>query len=174
MRTRIKPPSAAMIVACLALFVALGGVGYAAATINGKDIKNGTVTTKKLKNGTVTNAKVKKSSLQANRLTARARNALKGNAGPQGPQGVPGLAGLEQIETAVAPSAGASKTAIATCPEGKQVTGGGVRTLAAEGLAFVDESIPQGNSWYGEVRTVNSVAQNFGIRVWVICATVNP
>lgn len=42
-------PSAAMVVACISLFVALGGVGYAAATINGKSIKNGTITPAKIK-----------------------------------------------------------------------------------------------------------------------------
>ncbi len=42
-------PTPAMAVACVALFVALGGVGYAAATINGNSIRNGTVTPSKLK-----------------------------------------------------------------------------------------------------------------------------
>jgi len=99
-KTHINPAS---VLALAALFVALGGVSYAAATIHGKNIKNGTITTKKLKNGTVTNAKVKKSSLQANRLTAGARNALKGNAGPQGPQGIAGPQGPQGVAgTAIA------------------------------------------------------------------------
>jgi hypothetical protein len=38
-----------MVVACLALFLTLGGVGYAAATINGSSIKNGTITPSKIK-----------------------------------------------------------------------------------------------------------------------------
>jgi hypothetical protein len=42
-------PTPAMAVACVALFVALGGVGYAAATINGSSIKNGTITPGKIK-----------------------------------------------------------------------------------------------------------------------------
>jgi hypothetical protein len=42
-------PSPAMAVACVALFVALGGGAYAAATINGKSIKNGTITPNKIK-----------------------------------------------------------------------------------------------------------------------------
>lgn len=41
---RIKRPSPAMAVSLLALFVALGGTGYAAALINGKSIKTRTVT----------------------------------------------------------------------------------------------------------------------------------
>lgn len=56
-------PSPSMIVALVALSVALGGTAFAAATINGKNIKNGTVTGKKLKNNTVTGKQVKESSL---------------------------------------------------------------------------------------------------------------
>lgn len=44
-----RRPSPAMVVACLALFLTLGGVGYAAATINGSSIKNGTITPGKIK-----------------------------------------------------------------------------------------------------------------------------
>lgn len=47
----------------VALFVSLGGISYAAATINGKDIKNKTVAGKKLKNKTVTGGKVKNDTL---------------------------------------------------------------------------------------------------------------
>jgi hypothetical protein len=93
-----KHANPASLIAMVALFVALGGVSYAAATINGKDIKNKSIAGKKLKNGAVNKAKVKKGSLTADRLTAGARASLKGNqgnpgpAGPQGPQGVAGTA----------------------------------------------------------------------------------
>ncbi|HEX2072008.1 MAG TPA: hypothetical protein VHF90_10220 [Thermoleophilaceae bacterium] len=59
-RTHLNPAS---LIAMVALFAALGGVSYAAATIDGKDIKNGTVTGKKLKQGTITGSKVKADSL---------------------------------------------------------------------------------------------------------------
>ncbi len=62
-----------MIVACAALFVALGGVGYAAATIGsaqiknnsirGKDIRNSTITGKDVKNSSLTGSDIKNSSL---------------------------------------------------------------------------------------------------------------
>jgi hypothetical protein len=60
LRTHLNPAS---LIATVALFAALGGVSYAAATIDGKDIQNGTVTGKKLKNGSITGAKVKADSL---------------------------------------------------------------------------------------------------------------
>jgi hypothetical protein len=58
-----KHANPASLIAMVALFVALGGVSYAAATINGKDIKNKTVAGKKLKNKTVTGGKVKNDTL---------------------------------------------------------------------------------------------------------------
>lgn len=59
-RTHLNPAS---LIAMVALFAALGGVSYAAATIDGKDIVNGTVTGKKLKSGTITGSKVKADSI---------------------------------------------------------------------------------------------------------------
>ena len=89
---RISPGS---VLALIALFVALGGVSYAAVTINGKNIKNNSIPGKKLKNGAVTNAKVKANSLGANRLTSAARAALRGARGPQGPAGPQGAHGAQ-------------------------------------------------------------------------------
>ncbi|MFL6137146.1 MAG: hypothetical protein ACJ74O_05025 [Frankiaceae bacterium] len=60
---RIKRPSPSMAISLLALFVALGGTGYAAVKINGKSIKAGTITGKKLKNDTITGKQVKESRL---------------------------------------------------------------------------------------------------------------
>jgi hypothetical protein len=58
MRRHFKMPSPAMAVALLALFVSLGGVGYAASRIGTKQIKNGAVTNAKIKNGAVGNHKI--------------------------------------------------------------------------------------------------------------------
>lgn len=58
-----RRPSPALVISVIALFVALGGTGYAAVQISGKSLKNGSVTGKKLKNKTITGAKVKPDSL---------------------------------------------------------------------------------------------------------------
>lgn len=62
-RWRFSP---AMAVALLALFVALGGSGYAAVKINGKHIANRSIAGKKLKRNTVTGKEVKEWSLRRN------------------------------------------------------------------------------------------------------------
>lgn len=51
-------PSAALVISLLALFVSIGGVGYAAATIGTNDIQNGAVTNSKLRDGAVSSAKI--------------------------------------------------------------------------------------------------------------------
>ena len=50
-------PSPAMIVACLAMIVAIGGSAYAASKINGKQIKNDSITGKQIKEKTLKNVK---------------------------------------------------------------------------------------------------------------------
>jgi hypothetical protein len=49
-RYRLGRPSASLVIACLALFVALGGVGYAAATIDSGDIVDDSIRSKDVKN----------------------------------------------------------------------------------------------------------------------------
>jgi len=67
-RFRPRRPSTGTVVALIALFVALGGVSYAAATITGADIKNGSITGKDVKNGSLTGKDVKKGSLTAKQI----------------------------------------------------------------------------------------------------------
>ena len=69
----IPRPSASMVVALLALFVALGGTVYAASSINGKSVKKNslpgnrikqkTVTGNRLKNNTVTGTQINEATL---------------------------------------------------------------------------------------------------------------
>jgi hypothetical protein len=61
--SRIKLPSPSMAISLLALFVALGGTGYAAVKINGKSIKARTITGSKLRNNTLTGRQIRESRL---------------------------------------------------------------------------------------------------------------
>jgi hypothetical protein len=56
-------PSPALVISLVALFVSLGGVGYAAVTITGKNVKNSSLTGKDIKNSSLTGSDVKNSSL---------------------------------------------------------------------------------------------------------------
>jgi hypothetical protein len=52
-----------MMVALVALFVALGGSGYAAVKLNGKNLKNRSVAGQKVKNNTLTGKQIRESKL---------------------------------------------------------------------------------------------------------------
>ncbi len=94
MRKLLRRPSPAMVVACVALLVALGGTSMAAAT----QIARNSVGTSQLKDSAVTNAKVKNNAINSAKVAAR--SLLRSDfapgqlpAGPTGPQGPAGPAG---------------------------------------------------------------------------------
>jgi hypothetical protein len=73
-RYRWLRPSPAMIVALIALFVAMGGAGYAAVklkknAVKTKNIKDGAVTSSKLGNGAVTSSKLANDARSASNYT---------------------------------------------------------------------------------------------------------
>ena len=97
MRKLLSRPSPAMIVACLALLVALGGTGMAAATQLAKNsvgtpqLKDGAVSNPKIKNNAINSAKVAGSTLLRSDFAPGQLPA--GPTGPQGPAGPAGPAG---------------------------------------------------------------------------------
>jgi hypothetical protein len=64
-RLRVSP---GVVLGGLALFFAIGGIGYAAATIGTSDLKNGAVTTKKLHKKAVTKKKVHKDAIVSKKV----------------------------------------------------------------------------------------------------------
>jgi hypothetical protein len=100
-------PSPAMVVACVALIVALGGTGVAAVNaiapnsvgpaqiranaVSTSELKNGAVTNRKLRNNAVTGLKVQNQSLTAADFVSG--SLPRGPAGPAGPAGAAGPAG---------------------------------------------------------------------------------
>jgi Collagen triple helix repeat (20 copies) len=97
-KMRSYRPSGAMLVALLALFLSLGGLGYAGQVVNlldGHQIKKGTI--------------------EADRLSNKARAALRGRSGPRGLRGAKGDPGPQGATgTRGAPgAAGAPGTAVA-------------------------------------------------------------
>lgn len=65
MKRFIRRPSPAMVVACIALFMAMGGVSYGLATgsINSREIKNNTIRGKDIRNLTIASRDVKRDGL---------------------------------------------------------------------------------------------------------------
>ena len=73
MRQKIKRPSHATVIACLALFVALGGGAMAASqlgknSVGAKQLKANAVTTKKIKKEAVTTKKLKKGAVNGSKV----------------------------------------------------------------------------------------------------------
>jgi hypothetical protein len=128
-------PSPAMLVACIALVVALGGVSYAAAvlpenSVGAPQLKKNAVTGAKLRKNAVTGTKVKDRTLtgadfKAGQLPAGPQGS-QGPKGDKGDSGAPGISGYERI-VGQGPvlNAGDHATATASCPAGKKVLGGG-------------------------------------------------
>jgi hypothetical protein len=176
----LRRPSAPLVVALIALFVALGGTSYAAITLPRNSV--GTV---QIKNRAVTQKKIAKKTLAA----LRGRRGATGQRGPAGPTGSPGAKGAQGIQGPAGPvnltyvtvestaMAGMSQTADATCPAGMVVTGGGVLPAVPMGNQVnVDESdwvtsTTNGppDTWEGVL--FNSTGTDVNFFVDAICAT---
>jgi hypothetical protein len=88
--------SFANVTAVLALFVALGGTGYAAVTlprdsVGSAQIKNRAVGSSELKSNAVTSRAIRNRSVGLTDISPVARSALRGQPGPQGPAGPSGV-----------------------------------------------------------------------------------
>jgi hypothetical protein len=148
-----KPtPKYANVTATLALFVALGGTSYAAATISSADVQNGSLTSADIKNESLKSRDVDNASLTGSDLR---NGSIKGAdvddaslaaadfkpgelpAGPQGPQGVQGPQGpagatnvVARRTNALVPS-GDTATAVVSCLPGERAVGGGAGITGA-------------------------------------------
>ncbi len=166
-------PSPAMVVACIALFGAMGGTGYAATNlVAGQD----RATTSKVQKG------------------PRGKRGPKGPAGPQGTQGLQGskgdkgdkgekgatgqtgasgIPGLHKVQAdPVDIPANSSGTAIAECPPGEIATGGGSFNVG-DSTAYIYQNAPTLTSpptgWQVSYKTgVNAIT----VYTYVICTTL--
>ena len=165
-------PSPAMIVACVALVVALGGVSYAAAvlpagSVGTAQLQMKAVTASKLKKNAVTGRKVKNGSLLAADFAAGQLPA--GPQGPKGDTGAPGISGYEIVygaEVEIAP--GQFGVADLDCPAGKKVIAG---SGGSEGNAPITLMGPYANKDWA-VAARNDGAYPLSLSVWAACANV--
>ena len=98
LRLKGRRPSPALVVASMALLVALGGTGYAAANLPANSVgpaqlKAGAVTNSKIASNAVTSSKVKAHSLLKSDFETG--QIPRGAVGPPGPPGAPGVQGSQ-------------------------------------------------------------------------------
>lgn len=174
-RILLRRPSPALVVACFALGVALGGTSYATvlnvprASVGTPQLKNNAVTTNKLARNAVTSAKIRNGTL----LRADfARGQLPvGPAGPAGPAGAPGVSDLERVEVTSESNSNAIKTAQMACPSGKRLVGGGARLNNAPAPVALQQSFPDNdNVFRARAREVSATNVSWSLTVFAVCA----
>jgi len=162
MRKLLRRPSPAMVVACLALLVALGGTSVAAVSqlarnsVGTPQLRDNAVTAPKIRNNAVNNAKVANNAITSSKV--RNRSLLRADfapgqlpAGPTGPQGPAGPAGPAG---AAGPAGPAGVIGAITVRTSSVVIPGGVAENSAFNTARVtalcqgnERAISGGTSW---------------------------
>jgi hypothetical protein len=182
-----RRPSPALIVACLALLVALGGTSYAAIalapnSVGTKHLKNNAVVASKVKNRSLLRVDFKRGQLVPGPRGRSGAQGLPGAAGPSGPQGPggpqgpPGLSGLEVVSTPETDTE-QEKFVVAICPSGKRVIGGGFRVdssfMNVENSVAVTRSDPLAvDRWEAKAHTTLLAPPLWTLTAYAMCATL--
>jgi hypothetical protein len=135
------------VIACLALFVALGGSVYAANKINGKQIKQSSLPGNRIKPKTVPANRIKPNAITGKQVNEKTLTGISAAA----------LADVQYQATTVQLSTGGRPTTVTSnCPTGAYAIGGGA-TVSNEERAYVNDSGPSplrtgwtatGYSWF--------------------------
>ena len=170
----LRPPSPALVVACLALAVSLTGGAYAVSTA----LPRNSVGTAQLKANAVNSAKVQNRSLRASDFAiGQIPKGPQGPAGAAGPQGPPGTSGVQQISSTGPSNSTGPKSFQVDCPSGKRALGGGGTLTGTTTNTFLSTSRPSdaGTGWVATGReSSGGNAGNWAVQAWVVCATVAP
>lgn len=183
-RISLRRPSPALVIACIALGIALGGTGYATVlqvpknSVGTAQLKSSAVTNKKLAPNAVTSAKVQnRSLLRADFATGQlpaGPAGPTGPAGPAGPAGPPGLSGVERVESTSATNSTPSRTATITCPGGKRLVGGGARLNPILPQVALQQSFPDNDNVYrAAAREIVGTGSTWSLTVFAVCATAS-
>ena len=174
MRSLLRRPSPALVVASLALLVALGGTGYAAVAL-----PRDSVGAAQLRTGAVGSAEVRNGALRAVDVAPAALAALHGRTGPQGPagpKGEPGLSGIEIVGASSPFTSSPEKTVTVQCPEGKRLVGGGAgawgraMVFVADGIALTASHPHDDRTWLAAAQEVVPTDEEWFLRVNAVCA----
>jgi hypothetical protein len=171
---RLRPPSPALVIACLALAVALSGGAYAVSTA----LPRNSVGSAQLKANAVNSAKVQNRSLRAVDFgIGQIPKGPQGPAGAAGPQGPPGTSGVQQISSTGPSNSTGPKSFQVDCPSGKRAIGGGGTLTGTTTNTFLTTSRPSdsGTGWVAAGReSSGGNAGNWAVQAWVVCATAAP
>jgi hypothetical protein len=107
MRKRLGAPSPALVIALVALFVALGGTGYAALrlprnSVGTIQLQNGAVVAAKIRNGTIVGSKLRNGAVTAGKINTKGLSV---------PNAVHATTALNALSAAAATSATSATTA---------------------------------------------------------------
>jgi hypothetical protein len=177
--------SYANVMASLALFLALGGISWAAATL-----PRDSVGAKQIKTNAVGSSEVKDRALTARDFAPGALpqgpqgppgpqgpagpGGLAGPQGPKGDPGAPGLSGVETVEEMSSTNSSSTKDVLVVCPAGKRlisVSGG----LAGPDGAVALTGGPAPGATAATVKAAEvgtGTASNWTLHGYAICATV--
>jgi hypothetical protein len=184
MKTILRPlGSPAMIIACAALIVALGGVSYAAGvlpkgSVGTAQLQKKAVTASKLRANSVNGLKVKDGSLAASDFKAGQLPAgPKGDPGAQGPKGDKGDPGVAQVTVRTSDHlvipANSVKAGVAHCQPGEVALGGGASTQTGVVMqsSYQDGPFESPNGWVATLGNTNAYTVN-GPVVEAVCAHI--
>lgn len=145
------------VVACLALFIALGGSVYAAGKISGKQIKQSSLPGNRIKPKTIAPNRIKPKSLTGKQVKADSLTGTQINESTLTGVSAAALADVQyQAATGKLSTGGRPTSITANCPPGAYVVGGGA-TVSNDERAYVNDSGPSplrtgwtasGYSWY--------------------------
>lgn len=177
----LRRPSPALVIACIALGIALGGTGYATVlqvpknSVGTAQLKSSAVTNGKLAPNAVTSAKVRnRSLLRADFAAGQLPAGPAGPTGPTGPAGPPGVSGIERIESTSVSNSTASKTATITCPAGKRLLGGGARLNPVLPQVALQQSFPDNDNVYRtSAREIVGTGANWSVTVFAVCGVAS-
>jgi hypothetical protein len=171
---RIRP-SYANVTATLALFVALSGGAYAAATlpansVGSRQIKKSAVTREKVKNNAIDGSKVRDNSLNGNDVKESSLAKVPSAAAADH---AAAAAALDKVSYKAAPTTAppnGGNSATAGCDPGQHAVGGGVRVEDPINAFIVDDYPDAGNTaWTGRVGNASATPVNF--TVYAICTS---
>jgi hypothetical protein len=129
------------VVACLALFMALGGTVYAAGKISGTQIKSGSLPGNRIKSKTISANRIKPKTLTGNQVKAHSLKGAQIDQSTLTGVAAASLAGVQYAVATVSLRGFSPSTGTAGCPAGASVIGGGA-TVSDEERATVNDSGP--------------------------------